>query len=75
MGVPFGAHHEQDQNYTDSNYGSLFIVWDKLFGTFMSKPVGDIKYGLAEFEDAGKQSFLFLIVSPFIRLKPPVEKD
>jgi sterol desaturase/sphingolipid hydroxylase (fatty acid hydroxylase superfamily) len=58
------VHHEQDQFFTDSNYGTLFIIWDRLFGTFKVKPVRDINYGGDE-----KQSFLYLIRSPFINIK------
>lgn len=61
-------HHEQDQFYTDSNYGTLLIIWDKLFGTFKTKPVEDIKYGLVEFEGKERQSFLFQIRSPFMSI-------
>ena len=63
------VHHEQDQVYTDSNYGTLFIIWDRLFGTFRVKPVGEINYGLKEFEGPRKQSFPFLIKSPFMNIK------
>ena len=63
------VHHEQDQFFTDSNYGTLFIIWDRLFGTFKVKPVRDINYGLKEFEGDEKQSFLYLIRSPFINIK------
>lgn len=60
------VHHEQDQQYTDSNFSDIFIIWDRLFGTFKYKPVKEIKYGLAEFDDKKKQSFLYLMKSPFI---------
>ncbi len=60
------VHHEQDQYYTDSNFSDIFIIWDRLFGTFKYKPVTEIKYGLAEFDDKKKQSFLYLMKSPFI---------
>ena len=63
------VHHEQDQFYTDSNYGTLFILWDRLFGTFKTKPVNEIKYGLKEFEGNKKQSFTYLIKSPLINIK------
>ena len=62
------VHHEQDQFYTDSNYGTLFILWDRLFGTFKTKPVNEIKYGLKEFEGNKKQSFTYLIKSPLINI-------
>lgn len=55
------VHHHQDQQYTDSNYGNMFIVWDKIFGTFKVIPVDKIKYGLMEFEGAKKQKFLVFI--------------
>ncbi len=63
------VHHEQDQFYTDSNYGTIFIIWDKLFGTFKTKPVDDITYGLKEFEGAKKQSFFYLLKSPFLNIQ------
>ncbi|MGE2691539.1 sterol desaturase family protein [Mycolicibacterium pulveris] len=28
------VHHGMDQQYLDKNYGGIFIVWDRLFGTF-----------------------------------------
>ena len=39
------AHHGSDMVYLDINYGGVFIVWDRLFGTFqpeLSRP----NYGL-----------------------------
>lgn len=68
------VHHEQDQFYTDSNYGTLFIIWDRIFGTFKIKPVSEINYGLKEFEGNRKQSFLYLIKSPFISIKRITDK-
>lgn len=63
------VHHQQEQIYTDSNYADIFIIWDRLFGTFKMMPVEDMKYGLAEFDTDEKQSFLYLIKSPFINIK------
>ena len=62
------VHHEQDQYYTDSNFSDIFIVWDRLFGTFKHKPVTEIKYGLTEFDESPKQSFFYLMKSPFIKI-------
>ena len=28
------VHHAQNEEYIDKNYGGVFIVWDRLFGTF-----------------------------------------
>ena len=63
------VHHEQDQQFTDSNYGTIFIIWDRIFGTFRYKPVSEINYGLEEFAGAEKQSFWYQIRSPFINIK------
>lgn len=63
------VHHEQDQQFTDSNYGTVFILWDRLFGTFRYKPVHEINYGLEEFTGEGKQSFWYQIRSPFLNIK------
>lgn len=31
------AHHGSDEHYLDVNYGGIFIVWDRLFGTFQQE--------------------------------------
>ncbi len=63
------VHHEQDQLYTDSNFSDIFILWDRLFGTFKSKPVEQIKLGLKEFDEEKKQTFWHLMKSPFLEIK------
>jgi len=41
------VHHAQNPRYIDKNYGGLFILWDRLFGTFAEEDEGeDIIYGL-----------------------------
>lgn len=62
------VHHEQDQQYTDSNFSDIFILWDRLFGTYKHKPVEDIKLGLKEFDEEKKQTFWYLMKSPFINV-------
>jgi sterol desaturase/sphingolipid hydroxylase (fatty acid hydroxylase superfamily) len=48
------VHHQQDQFYTDSNFADIFIIWDRIFGTYKTLPVEKMKYGLAEFEGTKK---------------------
>jgi len=31
------VHHASDKQYLDKNYGSTFIIWDRMFGTFMEE--------------------------------------
>jgi len=40
------VHHHHTQPYTDTNYGNIFSIWDRLFGTFAKLNAGAIVYGL-----------------------------
>jgi sterol desaturase/sphingolipid hydroxylase (fatty acid hydroxylase superfamily) len=40
------VHHHYKLPYTDSNYGNIFSVWDRLFGTFRTLPKEEIVYGI-----------------------------
>lgn len=39
------VHHASNEEYLDKNYGGVFIIWDKLFGTFAKKEARP-NYGL-----------------------------
>ena len=69
------VHHEQNQFYTDSNFADIFVFWDKLFGTFKYLPVKSIRYGLKEFNSNKKQTFWYLMISPFIKIERNVSKN
>jgi len=48
------VHHAQNRVYIDKNYGGVFILWDRLFGTFIpelsnEKPVYGIRGALKSF--------------------------
>lgn len=40
------VHHHHVMPYTDSNYGNIFSIWDRLFGTFRTLPKEEIIYGI-----------------------------
>ena len=40
------VHHHHVMPYTDSNYGNIFSIWDRLFGTFRMLPKEEIIYGI-----------------------------
>jgi len=63
------VHHEQNQFYTDSNFADIFILWDRIFGTYKYLPVEKINYGLKEFEEEEKQTFPYLMISPFLNIE------
>ena len=41
------VHHGMDQLYLDKNYGGIFIIWDRLFGSFQAE-VFRPHYGLTK---------------------------
>ncbi len=63
------VHHHKEQFYTDSNYADIFIIWDRIFGTFKELPVEQMNFGLKEFDEDEKQTFLYLMKSPFINIE------
>ncbi|MGR3810279.1 sterol desaturase family protein [Jiulongibacter sp. NS-SX5] len=69
------VHHHQEQFYTDSNFADIFILWDRLFGTFKLIPVNQMKYGLVEFEKDEQQTFWYLMKSPFIDIERRTDKS
>ena len=41
------VHHAANPRYLDRNYAGIFIIWDKLFGTFQAERAADpCQYGL-----------------------------
>ncbi len=43
------VHHATNPRYLDRNYAGVFIVWDKLFGTFVAEDDRDkIRYGIVK---------------------------
>ncbi|SFE26056.1 Sterol desaturase/sphingolipid hydroxylase, fatty acid hydroxylase superfamily [Chitinophaga sp. CF118] len=41
------VHHASNEKYLDQNYGDVFIIWDKLFGTFTAEDE-EPEYGLTK---------------------------
>src|SRR5258707_438316 len=41
------VHHGMDQQYLDKNYGGIFILWDRLFGSFQAETTRP-HYGLTK---------------------------
>ncbi|SDG45690.1 sterol desaturase family protein [Chitinophaga filiformis] len=50
------VHHASNDKYLDKNYGDVFIIWDKLFGTFAQEEE-EPEYGLTKPLDS--HSFLW----------------
>jgi len=66
------VHHHNVLPYTDSNYGNIFSIWDRLFGTFMSLDRDKIVYGVDTFPDEKTNSNIKdLLKQPFHKYRKP----
>lgn len=45
------THHHYRLPYTDSNFGNIFSIWDRLFGTYLSFDREKLVYGVDVFYD------------------------
>ena len=43
------THHHYEQPYTDTNYGDVLSIWDRIFGTFSRLPPDDLRFGVDKF--------------------------
>ncbi|WP_299336956.1 sterol desaturase family protein [uncultured Psychroserpens sp.] len=66
------VHHHYMLPYTDSNYGNIFSVWDRLFGTYMTLDRESIVYGVDTFPDEVTNSNIKdLLKQPFHKYRKP----
>lgn len=65
------VHHHWKQPYTDSNYGAVFSIWDRLLGTFRKLDISQIRYGLdRHYPNEKDEDFIGLLKKPFQKLEP-----
>jgi sterol desaturase/sphingolipid hydroxylase (fatty acid hydroxylase superfamily) len=62
-------HHSNETRLTNSHYGDVFSVWDRLFGTWSRVQPDEITYGLDEFQQPERQRASFLLRAPFVDVK------
>jgi sterol desaturase/sphingolipid hydroxylase (fatty acid hydroxylase superfamily) len=67
------VHHHYVLPYTDSNFGNIFSVWDRLFGTFRMIDKDKLIYGIDTYMDPNENAHLIpLIKIPFQEYRKPV---
>lgn len=67
------VHHHYVLPYTDSNYGNIFSIWDRIFGTFMTLDRDKIVYGIDTHMKPEENSRLgSLLKIPFEPYRKPV---
>jgi len=71
------VHHSRLAIETDTNYGNIFSLFDRAFGTFTPpSPARDVDYGLAGYDDADTQQFVALLRLPFRDVEgSPMRRD
>ena len=61
--------------YTDSNYGNIFSIWDRLFGTFMTMDREKVVYGVDVFPDEkANEKIAALLAQPFQPYQKPTRQ-
>jgi sterol desaturase/sphingolipid hydroxylase (fatty acid hydroxylase superfamily) len=62
------VHHSSHQPETDSHYGCVFSIWDRLFGTAGKADVESIQFGLNRFRGRDEQTMWRMLKMPFEKL-------
>lgn len=66
------VHHHFVLPYTDSNYGNIFSIWDRILGTYMDLDRDTIVYGVDTFPDREENSSISgLLKQPFHKYRRP----
>jgi len=69
------VHHHYVMPYTDSNYGNIFSIWDRLFGTHMNLEPSKIIYGVDTFFDKKENEKInSLLYRPFEKSRSTIKK-
>lgn len=64
------VHHHWKQPFTDSNYGAVLSIWDRLLGTFMHLDHAAIRYGLDRYyPNEEDENFMALMRKPFGKME------
>lgn len=63
------VHHHYQLPYTDSNYGDVLSIWDRIFGTFKELDTKDTVFGIdTHFDPATCNSFKETVKIPFVKI-------
>ena len=67
------VHHHHVLPYTDSNYGNIFSIWDRIFGTFTKLEPSQLTYGIdTHMKPEENDELGSLLKIPFEEYRPPV---
>ena len=60
-------HHHHKLPWTDSNYGNVFSIWDRIFGTLVYDNENKIVFGLDSVDETKSDNLLYQLKLPFIK--------
>lgn len=70
------VHHHYRQPYSDTNYGNIFSMWDRLFGTYVTVDNSKLVYGVDTYMDPTEvDSIPELLKIPFKGYRPHIAYD
>jgi sterol desaturase/sphingolipid hydroxylase (fatty acid hydroxylase superfamily) len=62
------VHHSQRMKEQNGNFGTIFSIWDRLFGTYLpslAAEAGEARWGLADVADGSNLNAARLLALPF----------
>jgi sterol desaturase/sphingolipid hydroxylase (fatty acid hydroxylase superfamily) len=69
------VHHHYTQPFTDTNYGNIFSIWDRLLKTFVKKDPLSVTYGIdTHIKEEEHNRIGNLLEMPFQTYRPPIGK-
>ncbi|WP_379553963.1 sterol desaturase family protein [Qipengyuania sp. DGS5-3] len=70
-------HHSVHRTESDSNYGTLLSVWDRVFGSYSARSRGgrhDLTIGMPDYQDSRPNGLGFSLTLPF-KSETPLKED
>jgi len=58
-------HHHFERPWTDSNFGSIFSIWDRIFGTFVYDDPSKIIYGVDVIDESKSEDLAYQFRLPW----------
>jgi sterol desaturase/sphingolipid hydroxylase (fatty acid hydroxylase superfamily) len=69
------VHHHNEQPFTDSNYGDVLSIWDRLFGTFRRMERETVTFGVDTYMNKDENAHIVpLLKIPFGAYRPSLSK-
>lgn len=69
-------HHHYRQPYSDTNYGNIFSIWDRVFSTYVEVDNNKLKYGLDTHMDVKDAEYIpTLLMSPFRKYRGMIKYE